>query len=461
MPSTNTPRAAIAALAIVTALFASACDSTSATSETSTQPESTETTVVIETTTTQAPLTSLPESAIPGTNSPSIAPEVALQMREDIGVLILDAEESRGLPFLSIPTITILDHADFTERVNSDLQEDLDEDDLETNEAMLKLIGLLEDDDDLESMLIDLYTEQRAGFYDFESKEMVVPVSVDGITALQEITIVHELIHVLTDQHFDFNDEYARRIDEGTGDDASAALALIEGDATYQQFLFLESMSPEDAVDVAIEALSIDSTVLNSMPAWLQKDLGLPYEKGLTFVAQLMTTAGLKAVDEAYEDLPISTEQIFDPNKYLRNEQPEDMAPPSVTLPGWELAEEATFGEWGINVILTDALPPGALTQAAAGWGNDTYTFFTRGDDAAIVWTYLGETETDAEDFTNGLIDHARDVMGSSNAQESAGGLLFDGGSPYVFIDRIEERVVFIAATDLSALEDLREQLGV
>jgi hypothetical protein len=454
----RTPRRLIAILVIVVALIASACDSSSTPSTTG---EVSSSSVAAETTTTAASLSSLPQDAIPGTNSQSISPEIAAEMRSQIGVLILDAEESRGLPFLAVPTITILDQAAFTERVNTDLRADLAEEDLTTDEALLKLLGMLEPDDDLESMIIELYTEQMAGFYDLETKELVVAVAADGITPLQSITIVHELVHALTDQHFDFNDEYERRFDEGSGDEVSAVRALIEGDATYQQFLFLESMSPEDAADAALEVLSFESVVFDAMPQWLQRDLGFPQGKGLTFVGQIMATAGLKGVDDAYKALPISTEQILDPNKYLRSEQPEAVTPLTVDLPGWVMAEESTFGEWGIQLILTEAVPPGAVTQAAAGWGNDTYRFFTRGSDSAIAWSYQGETETDAEDLTDAMIAHVKSVMGATNGQESLGGLLYDGGSPFVFIDRVDDKVIFIAATDLAAVESLREQLGV
>ena len=452
------PHRLIAILVVAVALVASACDSSSTSSSVQ---ETSASSIVAETTTTAATLVSLPQDAIPGTNSPSISPEIAAEMREEIGVLILDAEESRGLPFLAVPTITILDQAAFTERVNTDLTADLAEEDLTTDEALLTLLGMLEPDDDLESMIIELYTEQFLGFYDLETKELVVPVAADGITPFQSVTIVHELVHALTDQHFDFSDEFERRIDEGNGDDASAALALIEGDATYQGFLFLESLSPDDAADAALEILSFDSVVFDAMPRWMQRDVGFPYEKGLTFIGQIMATAGLKGVDDAYKAIPISTEQILDPNKYLRGEQPETVTPLTVDLPGWEMAEEATFGEWGIQLILTDAVPPGAATQAAAGWGNDTYRFFTRGSDSAIAWSYQGETETDAEDLTDAMIAHTKDVMGATNGQESLGGLLYDGGSPFVFIDRVDDKVIFIAATDLTALESLREQLGV
>jgi hypothetical protein len=451
-------RRVIAILVIAVALVASACDSSSTSISTR---EVSSSSVVAEVTTTAASLSSLPQDAIPGTNSPSISPEIAAEMRNEIGVLILDAEESRGLPFLAVPTITLLDQAAFTERVSTDLRANLAEEDLTTDEALLKLLGMLEPDDDLESMFVELYTEQFAGFYDLESKELVVPVAADGITPLQSTAIVHELVHALTDQHFDVNEELERRIDEGNDDDAFVMLALIEGDATYQQLLFLESMSPEDAADAAIEVLSFDSVVLDAMPQWMQRNLGFPYEKGLTFVGQIMATAGLKGVDDAYKAPPISTEQILDPNKYLRSEQPETVPPLTVDLPGWVMAEESMFGEWWIQLILTEAVPPGAVTQAAAGWGNDTYRFFTRGSDSAIAWSYQGETETDAEDLTDAMIAHVKSVMGATNGQESLGGLLYDGGSPFVFIDRVDDKVIFIAATDLTALESLREQLGV
>ncbi len=382
-------------------------------------------------------------------------------MREEIGVLILDTEESRGLPFLAVPTVTILDMNDFTARFNADLEEDLDAERLAADEAMLKLLGMIEDDVDLRSLLVDLYTEQVFGFYDPEVKELVVQVSVEGITPLQEIAIVHELVHALTDQHFDFNDEYERRIDEGTGDDASGVLALVEGDATYQQFLYLESLPPAEAAQAAIEALAIDTSVFDVAPEWMRRDLGFPYEQGLTFVGQIVAVGGLKGVDEAYQALPISSEQILDPNKYLRKEEPDELEPVTVTLDGWDLVDEATFGEWGIRLLLTDTLLPGALTQVAAGWGNDTYSLFTRGNDTAIVWVYLGESEQDAEDLVNGLISHARGAMGAGDPQESGGGLLFDGSDPYVFIDRVDDRVFFVTATDPAAGASLRDQLGL
>ncbi len=374
---------------------------------------------------------------------------------------MLDVEESRGLPFLEVPTVTILDLPDFTARVRSVMEEDLDPDEIAGSQAVFELLGMLDGSTDLFQLLVDLYTEQVAGFFDPDEAELVVPVSTDGITPLQEITIAHELVHALTHQHFGFNDVYEDLVDNGTGDDASAVLGIVEGDATYQQFLYLEAMDPASAAQAVLESLTIDTSIFNSAPAWIQKDLTFPYEQGLIFTGFIVGESGLKGVDGVYLDLPVSTEQILHPEKYLRSEQPSDLAALTVELPGWELFDEASFGEWGIQLLLMDSLRPGALTQAAAGWGNDTYRAFLHDSDTAIAWVYEGETIEDAEDLTLGLIAHIRDTMHAGAAEESGGGLLFSGGTTYVFIDRIDEQIFFIASTDATAGASLREQLNL
>jgi hypothetical protein len=442
-------------------LVAAACDSSGDAPQSSTSAPSNVTSSTEATTTTEAPLTSMPAGSIPGETSPSIAPEVAAAMRADLGVLMLDVEESRGLPFLAIPTVTILDESDFTARVRSTLEEDLDAEEIAGDQAIFELLGMLDGSTDLYQLLVDLYTEQVAGFFDPDSDELVVPVSADGISALQEITIAHELVHALTDQHFDFNDVFEDRLENGTGDDASGVLALVEGDATYQQFLYLESMDPVQAAGAVLESLRIDTSVLDAVPEWIQQDLTYPYEHGLVFTGFIVGNGGLKGLDETYLDLPVSSEQILHPEKYLRAEGPTELAPLGVELEGWELFDEATFGEWGIRMLILDVLTPGIRTQAAAGWGNDTYRAFLSGEDAAIAWLYEGETEADAEELVAVLIAHIKASMNAGSAVESGGGLLYEGDSTYVFIDRVEDQIYFIASTDHAAGASLREQLNL
>jgi hypothetical protein len=323
------------------------------------------------------------------------------------------------------------------------------------------MLGMLDPGTDLHQLLIDLYTEQVAGFYDGDAEDMVVPAAPDGFTALQRITVLHELVHALTDQHFDFNDEFEVLIDEGNGDDSSAFQALIEGDATRSQFVYMEGMSPIEAVQAATEALAYDSSVLDSVPRWIQSDLTFPYDQGLVFVEAITATGGLAAVDDAYQNPPQTTEQVLDPARYARQEPPRDLAPLTVELSGWDLYDEATFGDWGLRLVLDGSVPPGEVTQAASGWGNDTYRVFTRGDDVAMVMSYVGDSERDAEELANALIAHIRDDMDVRPAEESGDGLLYRQGNIYSFIDRIDDGIYWIVSTDKSAGEDIRQQLGI
>ena len=447
---------------IALAVVATACDSSSDTT-TPQQSSTTATTQVDSTspTTTEAPITSIPTEQIPGGHSDSISDELDAAMRTEIGSLMLIAEENRALPFLEIPTVTILDEEEFSARVAEEVASDLDPVEIAGDEQFFQLMGMLDDDVDLAQLIIDVSAGNVIGFYDPEVGELVIPIAADGLSEYQKITVVHELVHALTDQHFDFADERDVLDESGTGDDVSALLAGVEGDATYQQFVYFEGLDPAAAVDAATEALGFDSSVLDAAPTWIQQDLLFPYEQGLVFVGAIVADGGLKGVDAMYQDLPSTTEQILEPRKYLRREDPLLLDPVSVALEGWTTHDEGSFGEWGVRLILADTLSPGNITQAAAGWGNDAYSVLLKDDDVAVAWSYLAESVQDAEDLVNAMILHARGPMGTTSSRESGGGLLLEGGGAYVFIDRIEDRFVFIASTDATAGQDLRTQMGV
>ncbi len=447
-----------AGLVLVLSLIAAACSP--GTDPTTTVSTLVTTTIPDEqsTTTTLAPNVSI---SVPGTASESIDPAIVEEMRVERADLMVEAEQVRGIPFIATPTVVILDDAEFTQRVADLVAEDLDEEELAVDSAFLSMLGMLNSGTDLYTLLIDLYSEQVAGFYDGDAEEMVVPAAPDGFTPLQKITVLHELVHALTDQHFDFNDEYEVLIDDGTGDDASAFQALIEGDATRSQFVYMEGMSPIEAVQAATEALSYDSSVLDSIPGWMQADLTFPYDQGLVFVDAIVSAGGLAAVDEAYQAPPETTEQILDVAKYNHREQPRDLAPLTVDLDGWDLHDEATFGEWGLRLILGESVPPGEATQAAAGWGNDTYRVFSRGADVAMAMSYVGDSERDAEELANALIVHVRDSMDAGPPEESAGGLLYRQGRVYAFIDRVDDTLYWIVSTNAAAGEEMRQQFGI
>ena len=94
-------------------------------------------------------------------------------------------------------------------------------------ETTYRLFGLLPDTLQLRPLLIDLYTEQVAGFYDPDSATLF---GVEGADRTQlSLVLAHEMIHALQGQHLPLDSILDAR---ENNDRLSAAQAILEGQAT-------------------------------------------------------------------------------------------------------------------------------------------------------------------------------------------------------------------------------------
>jgi hypothetical protein len=211
----------------------------------------------------------------------------------------------------------------------------------------------------------------------------------------------------------------------------------------------------------ALEQLG-QTPVLNSMPTWMQDDLAFPYNSGQVLVESLVTEGGIAAVDTAYVDRPVSTEVVMHPTRYSSGEGILEVEPIALAIDGYEVHETSTYGEWGFRTLLSPTTQPGVVAQATNGWGGDSYQVLANGDDVVIAIAYKGDTEEDAFELTDALIAHATETMEMGEGVGAAGGIEFvaeDGR--YVFINRIGDGFVFVAATDAVAGASARSQLRV
>lgn len=462
MRGQTTLRSAAAAL-LVFGLVAAAC-----TSDTSTPVTATEALTTDSSTTTQVPATT---DATTGTTapptitaSPGMDQAVVDRLTEQIIELIGDTEEVRGLPFLTQPNVAILTPEDLGRRVREDLEAELDTDELAVDTQVLRLLGLLDANADLESMLVDLYEEQVAGFYDGDTGELVIGGEAADLTPLTKSVIVHELIHALTDQHFLFNDDYEQMFDEERYDPGVAFQTLIEGDATYFQLVYIEQLPITEQFALASEALAQmgETSVLDSVPQWIQNDLAFPYDTGQLFVESLVNSGGIAAVDAAYGARPQSTEVVMHPDRYASGEGILEVPPLAIELEGYETHETSTYGEWGFRLLLTDSVVPGAAAQAANGWGGDSYQVLYNGDDVVLAIAFKGDTEDDAFELADALISRLTENMEMGEGESQGGGLAFtpDDGR-YAFIDRIGDGFVFVVSTDAVAGAAVRDQVRI
>lgn len=371
---------------------------------------------------------------------------VSEEARTQLVELIRQAQEIRGLPFLEPPTITVVSEEELEARVRADLEEEAE--DFPADEALYKMLGLLAEDADFESIVLDLYGEQVAGFYDGDTGEIVVPAREDGFSLIQQGTMVHELVHALTDQHFDFNPEFQAMVDEERLDQATAYQALIEGDATLAEVLWVQTLSQRELGEFIAESLDIDSASFESAPRFLRESLIFPYDTGLAFVQDLYVDGQWEAVNDAYATMPGipgSSEQVITPDDYTRD-IPVEVGIPTIEVPGYELERTSVWGEEGFRILLNQGTGISTVGVAADGWGGDAYHQWFDGQNAAILIVYQGDTPQDVDELETALLDFATENFPEDH---------------FAWVEQLNGDLYFIAADDTAVGEQIRASAGL
>ena len=380
----------------------------------------------------------------------------------EINDLIEAAERVRGLGFIAKPTIVVLSPVEFSARV--ELLLDRREDENFRDDAMtllFRLVGRLDDGDDLSAFRRDLNGLPETAWYDDSTGSLLVADSPVELGPLARSEVVHEVVHALADQHYRWASYRSESLPDA--DDRLAAFdALVEGDATYFQLLYIQQMSQADREEVAL-AFVDSSAAAEGVPGWVIEDLAFPFDQGFEFVADLVASGGIAAVDRAYLDPPSTSEQVLHPERYRRGESGLAANQDDALLEGYtEVGGVVSFGEWGLRLMLEEAMSPGLLTQIADGWGGDAYQIFvTGGGEVAFALLYLGDAESHTIEVTQAFIDFAEDVLGLGEGVRTDGGAVYSRGNrPWVFLDREDSGLLVVIASEASAGRSLVEQLS-
>lgn len=345
-------------------------------------------------------------------------------------------------------------------RLEKQLTEEYKPADVEADERVLQVFGLAPESLDLRRLYLDLYTGQILGLYDPKEDTMYVVNSSDELTALGELTYAHEVTHALQDQHFDL-EKLADRADARDDDAALAFQALVEGDASvlqYRDYLLANPQLRQGLIE-AIQEEQANAQIPEDVPPIIMETLTFPYEQGMIFVTSLLRGgSGWERVDAAYADPPTSTEQILHPEKYqgARDEptvlEIPDLAP--VLGPGWKELEENLFGEFQTAVLLEGQLPAGEAARASAGWDGDLFVLYGKGDQDALAWETVWDSEADAREFVEALREYDEERFDAS-ATDRGGTVMLTPEGKAILIQHEGDRVHYALAPTLEQAQGI------
>ncbi|MBM3336017.1 hypothetical protein FJY63_15265, partial [Candidatus Sumerlaeota bacterium] len=200
--------------------------------------------------------------------------------------------------------------------------------------VLLKHLGVIPRDMELEKFLRALLTEQIAGAYDDKTKKLYISDKFDLNSSVAKIILAHEICHALQDQHFNLTSSPLHM--ENNDDRALAALAVIEGDAMLLLGEYAREKASWKTLLELPRLLMMDQSQMASAPPFLYRSLVFPYLTGQTFVMQSIYEGHTGTRNRILREMPRSTEQVLHSDKYfgLALDEPTEIALDELTSGG-------------------------------------------------------------------------------------------------------------------------------
>ena len=314
--------------------------------------------------------------------------------------LVRVTERLRGLEFKHPVAVRFRDGRAFERGLTSGRRPTRsDRVEIEQYTGLLRALGLLTGDVDLEQSFRHGRASGALAYYSFEDQR--VTVRGNELTPAVRATVVHELTHVLQDQHFAIGRRVrtlARSEDPEDVTERSVLSAVVEGDASRSEVLYRATLSHAGRRALDADAAAQHDSArrrIGEVPAVVSTMIGAPYVLGQALAEAVGEHGGNAAVDGLFTDTPAEESALLDPFELLAGET---RAVP-LAVPGlYDGEQEVGSGRLGAvtwYLVLAQRLPLGDALAAVDGWNGDSYVAFERDGTTCVHASYAGDRPPD------------------------------------------------------------------
>lgn len=406
--------------------------------------------------------TSLPPAAPSPTATYVVAP--ALINKDKISKIIQFVELSRQLTLPSEVPLKFLTRRQLQAQWRDSSFDVAALEAVQTQQEFYRVLNLIGPEVDLVQAAFDSQADILLGYYTPQEKVMYIIAESVNMFAEEEMTFAHEYVHALQDYHFGLNRVFTAEL---SGDALLAARSLPEGDARLVEDLFTRQNVRQDEIEYNIyRYLFREHPKLAGVSPALGIFTYFPYTAGEYFVIYLFIQGGYSwdLINQAYQNPPLSSEQVMHPEKYLAGE-----APTAVTLPDlapalggdWHEIDRDVLGEAGFLVWLVDQVDQQTASKGAAGWDGDSYTLWV--DSAKrrlLAESSIWATEAEAGEFAEAFAASMTLQGKQTELYPGNGATLWTDKNGLTLLSRVGRRVVLIIAPDQATLDRVRAQFA-
>ena len=329
------------------------------------------------------------------------------------------AEKQRGLYFKHPVAVKFLPAAKFEKTVTSD-EKDLSKDDrkeIDQTTGLLRAFGLIKGDVDLFKASNEFSGSGTLAYYSFEDED--ITVRGQTVTPAMRSTLVHELTHVLQDQHFHIGDrqaELAKSKSDASEEEGTVLDALIEGDAERVETSYRASLparqrraldsSKQDSFDEADKTYKKIPKILVTMGT-------SPYTLGEAMVQTAAAKDGNSSVDALFRKTPRNETALLDPLRGLTGRDPAVKVDVPKLADGEKKIDSGQLGALTWYFMLSERIPLKTALAAVDGRGGDRYVSFERDDKVCVRAAYVGASGADTTRMRSALQQWVATAPGS------------------------------------------------
>jgi hypothetical protein len=318
-----------------------------------------------------------------------------------------------------------------------------DQDKLTGYEFLLRQLNLLPHDISIKDYLENNYFDRVSGLYVAEIKKIIL---VHGASYTnQSKAILHELLHVAQDEKVDLI-----RLFQSfkTIDQQLSLLSVVEGQAELLELIYRITQSNQlNNINTVLQTFfnKYIKFLESSPPLNNLSDLeSFPSQHGLVFTTRQYLESAT-AFENMFQQIPLSTEQVLHPLKFLSNEVPlktyTSKEKLSDLLDDTKQLYSTTLGEFFIQLTLNHSLKkhPQANKQASEGWGGDSISVFQHNLGVFLIWDSLWDSIKDAKEFSAQF----QKLVQNNNLPKKFGQITAKDNKFY--INRVKNRIIILS----------------
>ncbi len=389
-------------------------------------------------------------------------------------------EEIRGLTFQEVPDVEVITREEF-QAESEELFADLSERDALVENVRYEAFLMVERDSDAVESFEALYGGAVAGYYDPEADQVVLVSDDEDEVEVDEVTLGHELLHALQDQHFGL-----QGYDRETMDRDGAINGLIEGDAVFVDEQYADRCATEwDCLEPQASQQDMPDIV------WGQYfSLIMPYDEGPDYVESVYEAGGWDAVDDLYDDPPASSSEVIRPDE---DREPVDVGFEDRSDDAWSVLEPdegptvQRVGEVGIvSMFIHDSIERGGMSvlgfedwfeepegggetyhydqPITDGWAGDALVVYATDDETVEETGYVWKTEWTSEDDAGEFLDAYLQLLGLHGAEpvdDRQNTLVVESDFPGAYhVEHDGESVRIVRAPSPDDLPSIHEEAG-